>query len=451
MDENFLEKAGEGDICFVENQSLKGTEGRIEKLIVFGWNRAYPFDLKLDLDLNQMEKTAEEEFAGYSHEKITRLQYRKKGLKKMKDNRKKRKRFLPIWFLLIALLIGGCGSETESRQTDAIMQQTLTETADTLEETQEQRAVVASDETESAAKTQDEITDYATEKSSVLTMEEIPAFADAPYVVIDDNEPDFQESDYSETSYEYYSDLDELGRCGVAVSNIGKDLMPTKKRGSIGKVKPSGWHTVKYDFVDGKYLYNRCHLIGYQLTAENANEKNLITGTRYMNVDGMLPFENMVADYIKETGNHVLYRVTPIYTGDNLVADGVEMEARSVEDDGDGICYHVFVYNEQPGVAIDHATGESHLAENAEVYASQAESGDERAEEVQTEAPAEQTQVQEQAAAASEYILNTNTMKFHRPSCSSVNQMSDSNKWVYDGTREEVLNMGYEPCKRCNP
>ena len=271
------------------------------------------------------------------------------------------------------------------------------------------------------------------------------------HVVIDDNEPDFQESDYSETSYEYYSDLDELGRCGVAVSNIGKDLMPTKKRGSIGKVKPSGWHTVKYDFVDGKYLYNRCHLIGYQLTAENANEKNLITGTRYMNVDGMLPFENMVADYIKETGNHVLYRVTPIYTGDNLVADGVEMEARSVEDDGDGICYHVFVYNEQPGVAIDHATGESHLAEDAEVYASQAGSGDERAEEIQTEAPAEQTQVQEQAAAASEYILNTNTMKFHRPSCSSVNQMSDSNKWVYDGTREEVLNMGYEPCKRCNP
>lgn len=192
-------------------------------------------------------------------------------------------------------------------------------------------------------------------------------------------------------------------------------------------------------------------MIGYQLTAENANEKNLITGTRYMNVDGMLPFENMVADYIKETGNHVLYRVTPIYTGDNLVADGVEMEARSVEDDGDGICYHVFVYNEQPGVAIDHATGESHLAEDAEVYASQAESGDERAEEIQTEAPAEQTQVQEQAAEASEYILNTNTMKFHRPSCSSVNQMSDSNKWVYDGTREEVLNMGYEPCKRCNP
>ena len=218
-----------------------------------------------------------------------------------------------------------------------------------------------------------------------------------PYVVINDNEPEFSESDYSETSYEYYSDLDGLGRCGVAISNIGKDLMPTKKRGSIGQVKPSGWHTVKYDFVDGKYLYNRCHLIGYQLTAENANEKNLITGTRYMNVEGMLPFENMVADYIKETGNHVLYRVTPIYTGDNLVADGVEMEARSVEDDGEGISYHVFVYNEQPGVVIDHATGESHLAEDAEVYTSQEENADSNegnAGGVQTEAVPEQMQEQ---------------------------------------------------------
>ena len=236
----------------------------------------------------------------------------------------------------------------------------------------------------------------------------------------------------------------------MAISNIGKDLMPTKKRGSIGQVKPSGWHTVKYDFVDGKYLYNRCHLIGYQLTAENANEKNLITGTRYMNVEGMLPFENMVADYIKETGNHVLYRVTPIYTGDNLVADGVEMEAKSVEDDGDGVSYHVFVYNEQPGVVIDHATGESHLAEDTESYADQEEDTkpyEEYAEDAQTEADAEQ----EQAVASGEYVLNTNTMKFHRPDCSSVNQMSDANKWEYHGTRDEVTGMGYEPCKRCNP
>lgn len=353
----------------------------------------------------------------------------------MKDNRKKRKRFLPIWFLLIALLIGGCGSETESRQTDAITQQTLTETADTLEETQEQRAVVASDETESAAKTQDEITDYATEKSSVLTMDEIPAFADAPYVVIDDNEPDFQESDYSETSYEYYSDLDELGRCGVAVSNIGKDLMPTKKRGSIGKVKPSGWHTVKYDFVDGKYLYNRCHLIGYQLTAENANEKNLITGTRYMNVDGMLPFENMVADYIKETENHVLYRVTPIFQGEDLVAQGLVMEAYSVEDQGDGICFHVYVYNVQPGVEIEYATGENWATGQEESPSQNAGS-----------ASSANSSSQEQ-----DYILNTSSHKFHLPTCTSVEDMSEKNKQSYHGTRDNLLAQGYTPCGNCNP
>ena len=356
----------------------------------------------------------------------------------MKDNRKKRKRFLPIWFLLIALLIGGCGSETESRQTDAITQQTLTETADTLEETQEQRAVVASDETESAAKTQDEITDYATEKSSVLTMDEIPAFADAPYVVIDDNEPDFQESDYSETSYEYYSDLDELGRCGVAVSNIGKDLMPTKKRGSIGKVKPSGWHTVKYDFVDGKYLYNRCHLIGYQLTAENANEKNLITGTRYLNVQGMLPFENMTADYVKETGNHVLYRVTPVFEGSNLVASGVLMEAESVEDKGEGILYCVYVYNVQPGININYATGDSSASGTNKTAET------EQATQAVTQAASQQTSTES-------YILNTNTKKFHRPSCSSVKQMKESNKKSSSESRDALIAAGYDPCKKCNP
>ena len=165
------------------------------------------------------------------------------------------------------------------------------------------------------------------------------------------------------TSFEEYSDLDNLGRCGVAMASVGQDIMPTEERGSIGQIKPAGWHTVKYDCVDGKYLYNRCHLLGYQLTGENANERNLITGTRYLNVDGMLPFENMVADYVMETGNHVMYRVTPIYTGNNLVADGVLMEGYSVEDQGEGITFCVYVYNVQPGVRIDYATGDSSLAE----------------------------------------------------------------------------------------
>lgn len=190
----------------------------------------------------------------------------------------------------------------------------------------------------------------------------ISAYSGEPYAVVNGNIPYFTESDLTTESFEYYSDLDDLGRCGTAYSSVGTELMPTEKRGSISKVKPSGWQVSKYDFVDGKYLYNRCHLIGYQLTAENANEKNLITGTRYLNVDGMLPFENLVADYVKETGNHVLYRVTPVFEDENLVASGVLMEAESVEDAGDGVEYCVYVYNVQPGVEIDYATGENHAA-----------------------------------------------------------------------------------------
>lgn len=193
------------------------------------------------------------------------------------------------------------------------------------------------------------------------TIDNIPSYDGASYVVLNNNEPNFEEKDFTDQSFENYSNLDKLGRCGVAFANIGKDLMPTKERESIGMIKPSGWHTVKYDNVDGKYLYNRCHLIGYQLTGENANEKNLITCTRYMNTKGMLDFENKVADYIKETNNHVLYRVTPVFDGDNLVATGVIMEAESVEDRGKGIKFNVFVYNIQTGIEIDYKTGESRL------------------------------------------------------------------------------------------
>lgn len=198
---------------------------------------------------------------------------------------------------------------------------------------------------------------------SRISLEEIPPFDGTPYVEINGNIPDFDETDCTTESFESYSELDALGRCGVAFANVGIDLMPREERGSIGQVKPSGWHTVKYDCVDGKYLYNRCHLIGYQLTGENANEKNLITGTRYLNVEGMLPFENMVDDYVEATNNHVLYRVTPVYEGDNPVANGVLMEGWSVEDQGRGICFYVYVYNCQPGVEIDYATGESWLEE----------------------------------------------------------------------------------------
>ena len=282
----------------------------------------------------------------------------------------------------------------------------------------------------------------------------IPAYSGEPYAVVNGNIPYFTDSDMTSESFEYYSDLDELGRCGTAYSSVGTDLMPTEKRGSISKVKPSGWQVSKYDFVDGKYLYNRCHLIGYQLTAENANEKNLITGTRYLNVQGMLPFETKVCDYIKNTGNHVLYRVTPIFDGDNLLADGVLMEAYSVEDVGEGIQFCVFAYNVQPGIGIDYATGDNWAESNA---ASQ-EAAAPIVIETPTQQPQTDTTVQitpepsvPQESQETTYVLNTNTMKFHYPSCSSVDQMKEKNKEIYTGNREDIINMGYMPCKRCNP
>ena len=253
-------------------------------------------------------------------------------------------------------------------------------------------------------------------------LSDLPKYSDEAYATLDGNEPDFSDEDMTTESFEFYSELDSDGRCGVVYANLGLDLMPTEERQSIGQVKPSGWKTIKYDNVDGKYLYNRSHLIGFQLSGENANEKNLITGTRYMNTEGMLPFENMVADYIKETGNHVLYRVTPFFEGNNLVASGVQMEAKSVEDSGEGICFNVYVYNIQPGIEIDYATGESQMAVNEET------SGE-----------------------IVSYVLNTNNKKFHHEECNSVKQMKEENKQKYTGTREDLLRQGYEPCGNCTP
>ena len=197
------------------------------------------------------------------------------------------------------------------------------------------------------------------------SMEDIPAYTGEAYVEIDGNQPNFTQEEMTTEAFEIYSELDSLGRCGVAYANICREIMPNAPRGEIGSVKPTGWASVKYDIVDGKYLYNRCHLIGYQLAGENANNQNLITGTRYLNVTGMLPFENDVADYVDDTNNHVLDRVTPVFVGDELVARGVQMEAYSVEDNGEGVCFNIFAYNVQPGIEIDYATGESRLAEGA--------------------------------------------------------------------------------------
>lgn len=212
--------------------------------------------------------------------------------------------------------------------------------------------------TNSQNSTENDFTSSTTTEQT-FDISSIPEYNGSPYVEINDNVPQFTESEITTSSFEIYGDLDSLERCTTAFSCIGKDLMPTEKRGEIGSVKPTGWHLAKYDFIDGKYLYNRCHLMGYQLTGENANEKNLITGTRYLNVQGMLPFENEVAEYIKNTNNHVMYRVTPIFEEDNLLADGVQMEGYSVEDKGESISFNVFCYNVQPGVNIDYVTGDN--------------------------------------------------------------------------------------------
>lgn len=259
--------------------------------------------------------------------------------------------------------------------------------------------------------------------NETIQISDIPEYSDQPYVEINNNIPTFTDEEKTVESFEFYSELDELGRCGYAMANISKDIMPTTKRESIGMIKPTGWKTVRYDdLVDGKYLYNRCHLIGYQLAGENANEKNLITGTRYMNVDGMLPFENKVDDYVDETGNHVLYRVTPIFEGDNLVASGVQMEAYSVEDDGEGVSFNVYVYNVQPGITIDYATGDSHR--NTETSTSKASN-----EEVEIRG-------------------NKSSKIYHCPGQAAYDDMKDSKNLVIFHSEEEAQEAGYRKAKR---
>ena len=290
--------------------------------------------------------------------------------------------------------------------------------------------------------TKDTNTQLAATGKTLLS--DIPSFKDKPYVVLNNNQPYFEPSDYTTDSFEYYSSLDNQGRCGVVYACIGKDIMPTGERGETGQIKPTGWHTVKYDIVDGKFLYNRCHLIGWQLTGETSNERNLITGTRYLNIQGMLPFENMVADYIKETENHVLYRVTPYFEKNNLLAHGVQIEAYSVEDGGEGICFNVFCYNVQPGVIIDYSSGNSKLInDNSE---NPIPKTTEKVSKSTTQKPTSNSSEEK-----ADYVVNTNTGKFHYPRCLSVDDMKEENKMIFNGTRDELISDGYVPCKRCNP
>jgi len=297
-------------------------------------------------------------------------------------------------------------------------------------------AVVAGEDSSGALGSKDKVDgpqEDLVNNNSYVSLDAIPAYDGKAYVAVNNNEPFFTDSDMTTTAFENYSDLDSLGRCGVAYANICKDIMPTEERGKIGMIKPSGWHTVKYDVIKDRYLYNRCHLIGYQLAGENANPKNLITGTRYLNVEGMLPFENLVADYVNNTGNHVLYRVTPMFSGSNLVANGVLIEAKSVEDNGGGILFNVYCYNVQPGVGINYENGDSWL----DGTTGSASSGSD-------------TSAVENSAADSS---NSETMvhitatgkKYHRAGCRTLKK-SDT-----EVTLDEAKSMGLSPCGICNP
>ena len=382
---------------------------------------------------------------------------------KMKHNRPQKRLItqLSLWLALLLAFTGCAESTVTSQDNTYAIEQLATIPSELLEASETAASEPESGQSqENASDTQESqqvtsATDVPTgEGTSAFSIWEIPAYSGMPYTEVNGNQPYFTEEELTTQSFETYSELDSLGRCGVAYANVGQDLMPTEPRGEIGAVKPTGWHLVKYDNVDGKYLYNRCHLIAYMLAAENANPQNLITGTRYLNVQGMLPFETKVCDYVKNTGNHVLYRVTPIFDGDNLLADGVLMEAYSVEDAGEGISFCVFAYNVQPGIGIDYATGDN-WAEGSGTYQSTVASV---AEETPAPQPETDTAVQitpelsaPQETQQTTYVLNTNTMKFHYPTCSSVDDMKEKNKQIYTGSREEVINMGYVPCKRCNP
>lgn len=279
-----------------------------------------------------------------------------------------------------------------------------------------------------------------------FSIKDVPKYAGNPTVRVNGNKPYFTEREKKNTkAFESYHKLDKLGRCGVAYANVCPELMPTEERGAIGSIKPTGWHTVKYNgVVDGNYLYNRCHLIAYCLTAENANKKNLITGTRYLNTEGMLPYEIKVAQYVENTGNHVLYRVTPIFEGNNLLANGVLMEAYSVEDKGRGISFCIYAYNVQPGITINYKNGDSRLSGGASAGSGSNSKTD-------TKKDSDTGKDTGTTAAKQTYILNTNTKKFHKPDCRSVKQMSEKNKKEVKDTRDHIIADGYDPCKICNP
>lgn len=390
--------------------------------------------------------------------KIFRLFSKKNNIINDNEKEKSKKIFLKLLIIQFVIIIAiGIIAPTESEDINKKLDDnTIQDSNQYDDEKIEEEKVLTEEEKEEQfkEKIQNNLSKLTTNgENKNISSSKIPEYTNSPYIVINDNIPYFTENDLSTTSYEIYSNLDSKGRCGVAVANIGKDLMPTEERVSIGSVKPTGWHTVKYNGIDGNYLYNRSHLIGYQLTGENANNKNLITGTRYLNVKGMLPFENMVADYIKETNNHVLYRVTPIFEGDNLLASGVLMEAKSVEDNGKGILFNVYCYNVQPGIEINYADGNSSGPEyngNISTTTNNSSNSDNVSSNTSETISSQTNNTYLQNDITSTFILNTNTKKYHNPNCRTIKQMSDKNKQEFTGTEEQLIQQGYSACQICH-
>lgn len=348
-----------------------------------------------------------------------------------------------VLLLALSIVLNGCSELTNTTPQNT----TAKNDKENSKETPEKEKTDEKEEAETPAPEPTQITTPAP-IISPIDLNSIPAYSDKSFVSINGNVPFFNSNEMSYSiSNETYSNLDGSGRCGVAFAVVGTDLMPTGERGNIGSVKPTGWQTIKYDNVGGKYLYNRCHLIGFQLSGENANVKNLITGTRYLNIEGMLPFENMVADYVKETKKHVLYRITPIFEGNNLLASGVLMEGYSVEDYGKGIQFCVYAYNVQPGITIAYANGDSVLSTTAAVVPAPAPTP------TPTPAPPAPTPAPTTPVnpVSETYVLNTSTKKFHKPGCGSVKTIKDSNKGSFTGSRDELIKQGYSPCGNCNP
>lgn len=366
------------------------------------------------------------------------------------------KNWLAITLAVVVFFVGMMGSpmsETPdaSDSGGSSYSENLNDTSGTSSTTENNTSsnTSSTDDTSSVTTEDSSVSSTTSKPSSVgggtakpVDLSSIPTYSGTAYVTINNNKPSFSSAELTTKGYEKYSPLDNLNRCGVAIASCGKEIMPSanEERGSISSIYPSGWNQAKYDGISGGWLWNRCHLIGWQLSAENANRENLITGTRYMNISGMLPFENMVADYIRETGNHVAYRITPIYDGNNLVCSGVQMEAYSIEDSGDGVEFNVYCYNVQPGIKINYADGSSSSANGTNNMTSSS---------MPTTSEEENTNTNN--TGSTKYVLNTNTKKFHYPSCGSAGRIAAKNYAESNQSRDSLIAQGYSPCGNCDP